>query len=138
MSCQPRPHPQASGTAAATARRGMVTKTPTRNWSRRPVGSGSISGIGTRLVTGGSWVVAVPGGKVVSGGAVIVNLALLSAGAGEHGLCGWVTRRAPRETVADLRAPQRLRNRNLRNRRLYTGAGKTSPSRGAEHTHPLR
>src|ERR1700730_12266787 len=130
MSCQPRPHPQASGTAAATASSGTTTNTPTRNRSRRPVGSASISGIGTRLVTGGTWVVPVPGGKVVSGGAVIVDLALLSAGAGEHGCAAGSRAALPVRPFADLRALRRLRNRNLRDRRLYTAAGRTSPSWG--------
>src|ERR1022692_307630 len=106
MSCQPRPHPQASGTAAATASSGTTTNTPTRNRSRRLVGSASISGIGTRLVTVGASAAeaprgaVVPGRAVVSGGAFIVNLALLSAGAAKHRLCGWVTPRTLCESTA--------------------------------------
>src|ERR1700722_16049575 len=43
MSCQPRPHPQASGTAASSARNGTPTKTAIRIRAPVALGSGSKS-----------------------------------------------------------------------------------------------
>src|SRR3984957_13859186 len=50
MSCQPRPDPQASGTAASNARNGTPTKTAIRIRAPVPLGSGSKS-------PGGIWLV---------------------------------------------------------------------------------
>src|SRR5215469_13525403 len=44
MSCQPRPHPQASGMAASSASIGTATKAPIRIRSPVPLRSGSTSG----------------------------------------------------------------------------------------------
>src|SRR5215469_11153109 len=44
MSCQPTPHPQASGTAASTASSGTATNTPTRTREPMLSDSGSRSG----------------------------------------------------------------------------------------------
>src|SRR6516165_6800827 len=69
-SCQPSPHPQASGTAAASASSGITTNSPTRNWLPAELGSGSTSGSGALRGLGG------PATRV-SGTAVMVVLALL-------------------------------------------------------------
>src|ERR1700691_689151 len=45
MSCQPRPQPQASGTAAISASRGTATNTATSTRSKTLVRSGMISGL---------------------------------------------------------------------------------------------
>src|SRR6266700_5924067 len=79
MSCQPRPHPHASGTAATRASRGTTTNRPIRKRSTALLGSGSMSGTGTRRVTRGGLAV------VVSGVAVIVAPRLAWGAAGGDG-----------------------------------------------------
>src|SRR2546430_9285248 len=112
MSCQPRPHPQASGMAASTASRGTATKTPTRKRSRRPSGSGSRSGRCDRArVTSAGFGVGGAAGTV----AVVVVIAGPRSASGATG--GWI----------------RLRHRNLRYRRLRKDLTQTSPRSGVEN-----
>src|SRR6185437_3379611 len=65
MSCQPRPQPHASGTAAISARNGTATNTATRTRSNTLVRSGMISGLAAVRGTGPSPVRAVVDSVVV-------------------------------------------------------------------------
>src|SRR6266571_4889376 len=78
MSRQPRPHPQASGTAARSASIGTATKRPTRIRSPVPLGSGSRSGR-DRLGAGTGGASTATPAVVVSVEVVMVVLALRGA-----------------------------------------------------------
>src|SRR5215475_2522960 len=108
MSRQPRPHPQASGTAASTASSGTATKSPTRNRSTGLLGSGSTSGRGARV-------------------------RVTSPGFGAAGTVAVVVIAGPRSALGATGKWVRLRHRNLRYRRLRKDLAQTSPRSGAEN-----
>src|SRR5580698_7684023 len=110
-SCQPRPHPQAMGMAASRASIGTATKMATRTFSTVPLGSSCRSPSGV--------LAAVTAGPVAVGLVVVSVAVVIGSSPGTQTKIDGAD--ALRNAVGRGSCRIRLRNRNLRDRRLYNG-----------------